>query len=88
MQVTQLYRGDLWLRGFDQDVRTHLKTEYDRQGIDVRFKTNVTRLDKNADGSLTATLTDGPQAAHRGARLREGRREAGRRWRGGRVRGV
>mgnify|MGYP003924128027 CR=1 FL=1 len=59
MQVTQLYRGDLWLRGFDQDVRTHLKTEYDRQGIDVRFKTNVTRLDKNADGSLTATLTDG-----------------------------
>lgn len=23
-QVTQLYRGDMWLRGFDMDVRQHL----------------------------------------------------------------
>ena len=30
-QVTQLYRGDNWLRGFDEDLRTHLKSEYDRQ---------------------------------------------------------
>lgn len=30
-KVTQLYRGDLWLRGFDDDLRKHLKEEYVKQ---------------------------------------------------------
>jgi glutathione reductase (NADPH) len=30
-KVTQLYRGELWLRGFDDDVRKHLKEEYVKQ---------------------------------------------------------
>ncbi|KAJ1494621.1 FAD/NAD-linked reductase [Baffinella frigidus] len=60
-KVTQLYRGDNWLRGFDDDVRTHLKTEYDRQGIDVRFNMNVSKLEKLPSGALKATLTDGSE---------------------------
>ena len=28
-KVSLVYRGDNWLRGFDDDLRTHLKTEYD-----------------------------------------------------------
>ena len=28
-KVSLVYRGDQWLRGFDDDLRTHLKTEYD-----------------------------------------------------------
>lgn len=57
-KVTQIYRGDLWLRGFDDDLRTHLKTQYDEQGIDVRFNCNVAKLEKTPTGTL-ATLTDG-----------------------------
>ncbi|KAK1857506.1 hypothetical protein I4F81_000123 [Pyropia yezoensis] len=58
-QVTQLYRGDLFLRGFDHDVRTHLAGEMTDRGIDVRFNTDVKAVVKNADGSFTTTLKDG-----------------------------
>jgi|NorSeaMetagenome_1021524.scaffolds.fasta_scaffold136114_1 hypothetical protein len=30
-KVSLVYRGENWLRGFDNDLRTHLKTEYDTQ---------------------------------------------------------
>jgi len=58
-EVTQLYRGDLFLRGFDHDVRTHLAGEMTERGIDVRFNTDVRSVVKNADGSFTTTLKDG-----------------------------
>jgi len=58
-KVTQLYRGEKWLRGFDGDVRDHLTQEYKEQGIDVRFKANIAKIEKNDDGSLKATLEDG-----------------------------
>jgi glutathione reductase (NADPH) len=58
-QVTQLYRGPLFLRGFDDDVRQVLAEEVRKKGVDLRFDTNVTALEKAADGSLRATLTDG-----------------------------
>ena len=57
-KVSLVYRGEKWLRGFDEDLRDHLKTEYDAQGIGVRFNTNVTALAKTASG-IAATLTDG-----------------------------
>jgi len=56
--VTQLYRGDMFLRGFDQDLRSHLATEMLKQGIDLRFNANIASLEKTADG-LVATLEDG-----------------------------
>lgn len=57
-QVTQLYRGDLFLRGFDQDIRKHLADEMIKQGVDLRFNANITALEKTAHG-LIATLEDG-----------------------------
>lgn len=59
--VTQLYRGELFLRGFDDSVRVHLKDEMVKHGIDVRFNTDVERIDKNADGSFSVSLKDGNQ---------------------------
>jgi len=56
--VTQLYRGDLFLRGFDQDIRRHLADEMIKQGVDLRFNANITSLEKTAHG-LVATLEDG-----------------------------
>ena len=57
-RTTQLYRGPLFLRGFDQDVRQHLADEMTTAGVDLRFNANIARVDKTDDG-LKATLEDG-----------------------------
>lgn len=60
--VTLMYRGDLFLRGFDQDMREHLRDEMIRNTkIDVQFKTNPAEIRKNADGSLTVVTEDGKE---------------------------
>jgi glutathione reductase (NADPH) len=56
--VTQLYRGDLFLRGFDDSVRSHLAEELEKKGIDLRFNAHIARIDKR-DGVLHATLKNG-----------------------------
>lgn len=58
-QTTQLYRRELFLRGFDGTVRTHLRDEMIRAGVDLQFNADIARIDKRADGSLKATLKDG-----------------------------
>lgn len=57
-QVTQLYRGAQFLRGFDQDVRECLSQDFVRDGIDLRFHTVISRIEKGSNG-LLATLSDG-----------------------------
>ena len=53
-----LYRGHMFLRGFDGDVRETLAEEMTKTGIDLRFNTIVKRIEKTADG-LIAHLSDG-----------------------------
>ena len=57
-----LYRGPEVLRGFDDDIRSMLHQEMEKKGITVQTETNITAIEKNADGTLTATLTDGTAA--------------------------
>jgi len=57
-EVVQLYRGPLFLRGFDEDIRHHAAKEIDGSGIDLRFNSNVTDIERTAEG-LAVTLTDG-----------------------------
>lgn len=59
VEVTQLYRRDLFLRGFDEDLRKHLADQMHDQGIDVRFKLNIDKVVKNDEGTYTAHLDDG-----------------------------
>lgn len=54
-----LYRGDLFLRGFDESLRMHLRDEMEKKGLDLRFNSDIRRIDKQADGTLKATLADG-----------------------------
>ncbi len=56
--VTQLYRGPLFMRGFDHDVRTHLAEEMTRHGIDIRWRTEIERIEKTDDG-LSVKLNTG-----------------------------
>ncbi|MBA1279254.1 MULTISPECIES: glutathione-disulfide reductase [Pseudomonadaceae] len=54
-----LYRGELFLRGFDGSLRDHLKDEMIKKDIDLQFNADIARIDKQTDGSLLATLKDG-----------------------------
>lgn len=58
-QTSLLYRGELFLRGFDGAVRQHLREELSKRGVDLQFNSDIARIDKQADGSLLATLKDG-----------------------------
>jgi glutathione reductase (NADPH) len=58
VKVTQLYRGSLFLRGFDDDVRAKLAEEMRKRGVDLRFNTEVSAIEK-AGAGVRATLDNG-----------------------------
>ncbi|MDX5373731.1 MAG: glutathione-disulfide reductase [Pseudomonadaceae bacterium] len=60
-QTSLLYRGELFLRGFDGAVRRHLREELEKKGLDLQFNSDIERIERQADGSLLATLRDGRQ---------------------------
>jgi glutathione reductase (NADPH) len=59
VKTTQLYRGGLFMRGFDIDVRKHLAQEMRRKGLDLRFDADIAKIEKREDRTLLATLKDG-----------------------------
>ncbi|WP_236202121.1 glutathione-disulfide reductase [Pseudomonas pseudonitroreducens] len=58
-QTSLLYRKELFLRGFDRSVREHLRDELTRKGLDLQFNSDIARIERQADGTLAATLKDG-----------------------------
>ena len=58
-QTSLLYRGDLFLRGFDGAVRKHLAEELTRRGLDLQFNADIKAIEKLDDGSLRVELKDG-----------------------------
>lgn len=44
--VTVIYRGDNILRGFDEDVRTHVRAEMERRGITILTGCTVNKVDR------------------------------------------
>jgi glutathione reductase (NADPH) len=56
--VTQIYRKEMFLNGFDDDVRHHLAEQMRTSGVKLLFKMTVDKVEKNSDGSLRATLAD------------------------------
>ncbi len=56
--VTLVYRGENILRGFDDDVRQHLRVEMEAQGIKVLTGCKVAAIEK-ADGHYSARLSSG-----------------------------
>ncbi|MBT6031738.1 MAG: glutathione-disulfide reductase [Kordiimonadaceae bacterium] len=53
-----LYRGEEILRGFDLEIRSKLREEMIKKGVDVRINTNVTGIRKEGD-EFILKLTDG-----------------------------
>jgi len=58
VQVTQLYRGEQVLRGFDDEVRAFVAQEMAKTGIDLRLHSTVAAVERAADG-LALTLDNG-----------------------------
>jgi glutathione reductase (NADPH) len=56
--VTLVYRGENILRGFDDDVRSHLRGEMEARGIKVITGQLVQAIEQHGD-RYAATLTDG-----------------------------
>jgi glutathione reductase (NADPH) len=57
-RVTLVYRGENILRGFDDDVRAHVRSEMEMRGIEVIVGERVAAIDRHEQG-YTATLTGG-----------------------------
>ena len=89
-EVTLVYRGDNILRGFDDDVREHLRGEMEKRGIKIITKQIVEAIEK-VDHGLCVELSDhedvvvdkvmfatGRRPERPGSGSRSGRRQAGR----------
>ena len=57
--TTLVYRGEMFLRGFDGSVRTHLHEELLKRHMDIRFNSDIERIDKQADGTLNLSMKAG-----------------------------
>lgn len=58
VETTLLYRGELFLRGFDHDVREFVANEMRRKGVDLRFGVTIEAVEN--DGThYDVTLNDG-----------------------------
>jgi glutathione reductase (NADPH) len=55
-EVTLVYRGDNILRGFDEDVRSHLRAEMEKRGIKILTKRIVEAVEK-VDHGLCVELS-------------------------------
>ncbi|MEO6783691.1 MAG: glutathione-disulfide reductase [Bradyrhizobium sp.] len=60
--VTVIYRGDNILRGFDEDVRVHVRAEMEKQGITILTGCTVNRIDRHRQ-EFTTHLSNGSSIA-------------------------
>jgi glutathione reductase (NADPH) len=60
--VTVIYRGDNILRGFDEDVRVHVRAEMEKQGITILTGCTVAKVDRHGE-EFTTHLSNGSSLA-------------------------
>jgi len=60
--VTLIYRGDNVLRGFDEDVRSHVRSEMEKEGITILTGCTVDKVDRHGQ-EYTSHLSNGSSIA-------------------------
>jgi glutathione reductase (NADPH) len=60
--VTVIYRGDNILRGFDEDVRKHVRAEMEKQGITIITGCTIDKVDRHGN-EFTTHLSSGSSIA-------------------------
>ncbi len=63
VDTTLIYRGPLFLRGFDLDIREQLASQMRAKGIKLLFDSNITAIEKSTSG-LTASFADGSTSTY------------------------
>ena len=58
VETILIYRGEQILRGFDEDLQAHLSVEMQKKGIEIRTRSDVSKIEKSGDG-VRITLEDG-----------------------------
>ncbi|WP_234254033.1 glutathione-disulfide reductase [Billgrantia aerodenitrificans] len=53
-----VYRGELFLRGFDREVREFTREQMAAKGVNLHFETNIESIEK-VEGGLLVALTNG-----------------------------
>lgn len=59
VDTTLIYRGSLFLRGFDDGIREFVAEEVRKKGVKLEFETEVTRIEALADGQRRLHLKGG-----------------------------
>jgi glutathione reductase (NADPH) len=62
VETTLIHRGEVFLRGFDHDLRAGLAREMTREGVPLKFSAAVANITRNAQG-LILTLSTGETLA-------------------------
>ena len=57
--TTLIYRGDLFLRGFDDEVRRFTCDELQKRGVSLSFGNTIVSIDRLQNGALQVTLDNG-----------------------------
>src|SRR6267142_977073 len=60
--VTLIYRGDNILRGFDDDVRAHVRAEMEKEGISIVTGNTIDKVEKHGE-EFTTHLSNGSSIA-------------------------
>ncbi len=53
-----VYRGDLFLRGFDEEVRHFIRDEMEKKGVHLHFGKTIESVEAGDSGQLTVQLSD------------------------------
>ena len=59
VDTTLSYRGELFLRHFDIDIRKVVRDELEKKDIHLAFQTQVKTIDKNVDGTYMVNFESG-----------------------------
>lgn len=59
--TTLSYRRDLFLRGFDIDIRKTVREELGKKDINLKFESNVDSIEKRKDGTLLVRFIEGDE---------------------------
>lgn len=73
VKVTQFYRGEQILRGFDGEARDLIASEMAQQGIDIQTGTDVIEMVRDASGGIRVKATNGDEQVFDQVMLATGR---------------
>ncbi len=61
VQTELIYRGSMFLRGFDHEVREFVADQVQQKGVKLSFEVNIESITRNDNGTLQVQMTDGTE---------------------------